>query len=141
MGVLVELGEKRRTGSGSRANRQSDDVLDKEGHGGEGAGEDNAAQWQAGEAALEGWSLVLVSPGEASFTSQAAHTSQSPLFVCEPQAQGGLGEDGFPARKAGTGFKEPAAREKVEIGFDKEASFLLFNCQTPLQLDRFVLCN
>ena len=122
---------------------KGDAMLDKEGHGGEGAREDNAAQWQAGRRQPRrtgAWCWFL--PGAQLQAKQAAHTTQSPQCATrEPQAQGGPGEAGFPARKAGTGFKEPAAGERWRLVLTGRHPFLLFNCQTPLQSDRFVLCN
>ena len=83
------------------------------------------------EAALEDWSLVLASPRSPT-TSQAAHTSQSPLFgTWEPQAQGSPGEDGFPARKAGTGFKELAAGEKRRLVLTGRHPFFALQLPSP----------
>lgn len=84
------------------------DALDKERHEGEGCSEDDAEVWgAAGEQPWRGrargcgaWFWVLP---VAHLQAMQPTTSQSPLFAPqEPQAQGSPGEDGFPAREAGT---------------------------------------
>ena len=105
MGVLVELGEKRSTGSGSRANK-GDAMLDKEGHGGKGAREDNAARWQAGEGQPQrtgAWYWLLLG---AQLQAKQPTRARVPSVLHEsPKPKAALGKMAFLPEKQGQALR------------------------------------